>query len=587
MVREFKLPDVGEGVAEGEIVRWLVESGDAVEEDQPVAEVETDKAVVDVPTPVDGTVREILAEEGEVVPVGEVIITFDVAGDEPAVEADAEAAEGDAEKAAAEARAAEGATEEAGTAGGEAGEEIADDAQATGGADAEAAGGAEAGDPETEAAVEADAETASSGRVFAPPSVRRLAREEGVDLGSVEGSGPGGRVTAGDVRMAASGGTDEQAATGGDEAAGDAAPAASTDAESADTTTDAGTASRQHASSDEAGGHATQIDAADSADRDRTLAAPATRRVAREEGVDLNGVPATEQREGEAFVSERAVREYAQAQREAQEADAQALQVQDADVPAAETADDAASTEGAAETVAAEGERERRRPYRGVRRTIGERMSDSKFTAPHVTHHDTADATRLVELRERLKPEAEERGIRLTYMPFVMKACVAALKEHPIVNAQLDEAAEEIVEKRYYNLGVAADTEAGLMVPVVDDVDRKGLLQVASETNELVQKARERSIERSEMQDGTFTITNVGGIGGEYATPIINRPQVAILALGAIDERPVAEDGDVVARQTLPLSLSIDHRVVDGADAARFTNTLKEYLEEPSLLLLE
>ncbi|HMB50079.1 MAG TPA: 2-oxo acid dehydrogenase subunit E2, partial [Natronoarchaeum rubrum] len=319
----------------------------------------------------------------------------------------------------------------------------------------------------------------------------------------------------------------------------------------------------------------------DSADRDRTLAAPATRRVAREEGVELNAVPATEQRDGEAFVSERAVREYAQAQREAQQADTQALQVQDADVPAAQAADDAAAS------TAAEGERERRRPYRGVRRTIGERMSDSKFTAPHVTHHDTADATRLVETRERLKPEAEERGISLTYMPFVMKACVAALKEHPIVNAQLDEEAEEIVEKRYYNVGVATDTDAGLMVPVVDDVDRKGLLQVASETNELVQKARERSIDRSEMQGGTFTITNIGGIGGEYATPIINRPQVAILALGAIEQRPVVEDGEVVARHTIPLSLSIDHRVVDGADAARFTNTLKEYLEEPSLLLLE
>ncbi|MFC6729736.1 2-oxo acid dehydrogenase subunit E2, partial [Natronoarchaeum mannanilyticum] len=251
-------------------------------------------------------------------------------------------------------------------------------------------------------------------------------------------------------------------------------------------------------------------------------------------------------------------------------------------------ADDAAASTGdAAEATAVEGERERRRPYRGVRRTIGERMSQSKFTAPHVTHHDTADATRLVEIRERLKPEAEERGIRLTYMPFVMKACVAALKEHPIVNAQLDEEAEEIVEKRYYNVGVAADTEAGLMVPVVDDVDEKGLLQVASETNELVQKARERSIERAEMQGGTFTITNFGGIGGDFATPIINHPEVAILGLGAIDERPVAEDGEVVARETLPLSLSIDHRVVDGADAARFTNTLKEYLEEPSLLLLE
>ncbi|SNZ15803.1 pyruvate dehydrogenase E2 component (dihydrolipoamide acetyltransferase) [Natronoarchaeum philippinense] len=532
MVREFKLPDVGEGVAEGEIVRWAVEPGDAVTEDQPVAEVETDKAVVDVPAPVDGTVKELLAEEGEIVPVGDVIVTFDT--DE----------EGEPES----------------------------DAQMETDADAETAADAEA---ETAS----DADTAASGRVFAPPSVRRLAREEGVDLGAIEGTGPGGRITAGDVDAAASGDAGAAASGGADARADAAASSTAPDAEAAvdaemqsqESTGGAEAPSQEATPVAETGRETARTDAADAADRDRTLAAPATRRVAREEGVDLDAVPATEERDGEAFVTEQAVREYAATQREAQTAETASLQ---------------ADTGAAADTAVA-GERERRRPYRGVRRTIGERMSDAKFSAPHVTHHDTADATELVELRERLAPEADERGIRLTYTPLVMKAVVAALKQHPIVNAQLDEDAEEIVEKRYYNVGVAADTEAGLMVPVVDDVDGKGLLQVASETNELVQKARERSIEPSELRGGTFTITNVGAIGGEYATPIINRPQVAILALGAIEQRPVVEDGEVVARHTLPLSLSIDHRVVDGADAARFTNTLMEYLEEPSLLLLE
>lgn len=302
------------------------------------------------------------------------------------------------------------------------------------------------------------------------------------------------------------------------------------------------------------------------ADRERTLAAPATRRVAREEEVDLNAVPAVEQRDGEAFVTAEAVREYATAQQSAQDADAAAVATGD---PGAEPAGDT------------------REPYRGVRRSIGEAMETAKFTAPHVTHHDTADVTDLVATRERLATEAEERGIRLTYTPFVMKAVAAALKEHPILNAQLDEEAEEIVKRGEYNLGVATDTDAGLMVPVVDDVDHKGLLELASETNELAQKARERSIEPAELQGGTFTITNVGVIGGEYATPIINHPEVAILALGAIKERPRVHEGEVVPRDTLPLSLSIDHRVVDGADAARFTNQVIELLEEPSLLLLE
>jgi len=218
-------------------------------------------------------------------------------------------------------------------------------------------------------------------------------------------------------------------------------------------------------------------------------------------------------------------------------------------------------------------------------------MERSKYTAPHVTHHDEVDVTALVETREELKDVAEERGVRLTYMPFVMKACVAALKQFPYVNARLDEENEEIVTKHYYNLGVATATDAGLMVPVVDAVDQKGLLKIAQETNELVEQARNRRIGREEMRGGTFTVTNVGGIGGEYATPIINYPEVAILALGAIRKKPrvvETDDGDEIQpRHVLPLSLSFDHRVVDGAMGARFTNTVKEYLRDPDLLLLE
>jgi pyruvate dehydrogenase E2 component (dihydrolipoamide acetyltransferase) len=214
-------------------------------------------------------------------------------------------------------------------------------------------------------------------------------------------------------------------------------------------------------------------------------------------------------------------------------------------------------------------------------------MSNSKFTAPHVTHHDTAVVDDLVETRERLKPEAEERGIRLTYMPFVMKAVVAALKQHPKLNAELDEEAGEILRKNYYNVGVATATDAGLMVPVVEGVDRKGLLQISSEVNELVQKARDRSISRDELQGSTFTVTNFGAIGGEYATPILNYPEVGILGIGELKQRPVVEDGEVVAKYTLPISLTIDHRIVDGADAAAFANTFMEYVENPELLLLE
>ncbi|EMA49989.1 MULTISPECIES: dihydrolipoamide acetyltransferase family protein [Halococcus] len=525
MVREFKLPDVGEGVAEGEIVSWLVEPGDAVEEDQPVAEVETDKAVVDVPSPVNGSVKEILAEEGEMVPVGNVIITFAVEGEDED-ETDTTSQE-------------------------ESTETRTDTATETG--------------PDAGTADEASAETdqdgemsTADGRVFAAPSARRLAREQGVDITTVEGSGPGGRVSDHDVRAAAESGASGAGGAGGDDGtSGDEVTSAVSDVSG-----EAGTAGESGGAA-ASGASAAQASAPSGANRDRTLAAPATRQLAEEAGVDIDDVPTDEERDGEAFVAPEAVEAYAEAQQEAQAADTAAVAAGEA------------------------GAQEERIPYRGMRRTIGQQMEASKFTAPHVTHHDEVDVTELVETRGELKEVAAERGISLSYMPFVMKACVAALREFPMVNAMLDEESEEIVQKKYYNVGVATATDAGLMVPVVDDAGNKTLLGLASEMNELVEKARERSIAREEMQGGTFTITNVGAIGGEYATPIVNHPEVAILALGAIKEKPRVVDGEVVPRHVMTVSLSFDHRVLDGAIAAQFTNKVEEYLEHPNRLLLE
>jgi len=329
MVAEFKLPDVGEGVAEGELVTWLVEPGDTVTEDQPVAEVETDKALVEVPSPYNGTVNELLAEEGEMVPVGDVIITFNVDGEDDSSE----------------------------TADAEAGSSQQDDTAST---TASSAAG------ESDSAEEVDT---PEGRVFAPPRVRKLARQEGVDISSVQGSGPGGRITEGDVQAAADDEGDPEP---------DTAPAAT------ETTQDAGGV-------DASGDQVTTADSTssasvESADRDRTLAAPATRRVADEQGVDINAVPATDEREGEPFVTAEAVMEYAEAQQRAQEADAAAVATGDT------------------------GPRETREPFKGVRKTIAEAMERSKYTAPHVTHHDEVDVTRLVEMRERLKPKPKHRA---------------------------------------------------------------------------------------------------------------------------------------------------------------------------------
>jgi pyruvate dehydrogenase E2 component (dihydrolipoamide acetyltransferase) len=522
---EFGLPDVGEGVAEGEIVAWHVDPGDHVEEDEVLAEVETDKAVVDLPSPVAGTVAQRHAEVGDVVPVGDVVVTIDVDGEPDGTDAETEAAgEG-------------GAT-----------------------ADTEAGGGAE---PEA-----GEASDGAGTRAFAPPNVRRLARELGVDIGTVDGSGPGGRVTEDDVR----------AATEGVPADGEGTAADSEEtAEPVVTKADDGDGSRTSAVRRVGGGDGDGT----AADRDRTLAAPATRKLAREEGVDIDEVPTDRTRDGEAFVEPEDVRAYVETQAAATTAETAAADIETAEVDTSAEAAGTTTTE-----TESGGREERREPYRGIRRTVGQRMEQSAFTAPHACHHDTAVVDELVETRADLKPRVTERDVNLTYLPFVMKAVVAGLREYPVLNTTLDEDAEEIVYKGYYNLGVAVATDAGLMVPVVEDVDGTGLLELAAETTDLARRARERELAREEMQDGTFTVTNFGAIGGEYATPIINYPETAILGLGAIEQRPVAEDGEVVARHTLPLSLSIDHRVVDGAEAAGFANTVIEHLENPTLLLL-
>jgi len=543
---EFELPDVGEGIAEGELVNWLVDEGDTVTEDQPVAEVETDKAVVDVPSPFDATVAELRADEGEMVPVGDVIVVFDTGG-------------GEADDTTA------GADDTSDS------ETTADEVTATTGADPATAEAAENGELEI-----------SDGRVFAPPSARREARERGVDITAVEGTGPSGRITVADVRDHAES-TDEPAEPKPvDIDAGESVV-------SGDRSAPSGPTDNGNAAASAGDNAATTAASVESADRDRTLAAPATRRVADEEGVDLDTVPTDESRDGEAFVTAEQVRAYATAQREAQAADAAVAGGASAEASStgvsagsatAGASTDAGETTGAddgvADTVA----------YRGVRRTIGEKMAESKYTAPHVTHHDTATVDDLVDTRERLAERAAERDVSLTYMPFVVKAVVDALREFPILNSQLNEDDEEIVVRDDYHIGIAVATDAGLMVPVVENADEKGLVELSSEIADLATRARDRELAPDELRGSTFTISNFGVFGGEYATPIINYPETAILGIGELDERAVAENGEVRAAPTMPLSVSIDHRVVDGAEAAQFTNAVMDRLESPELLLL-
>ena len=231
--------------------------------------------------------------------------------------------------------------------------------------------------------------------------------------------------------------------------------------------------------------------------------------------------------------------------------------------------------------------REERAPLHGIRKRIAEKMSRSKRTAAHVTHIDEVDFTELIALREKLKPMAEKRDVKLTFLPFMMKATIAALKEFPYFNSSLDDEKQEIVLKHYFNIGFATDTPNGLIVPVVKDADKKSILQLAMEIERLSSRAREGKISLDDIQGGTFTITNIGTLGGMISTPIINVPEVAILGVHRIQKKPVVRENQIVIRDVAFIALSFDHRVVDGADAARFTSKLVSVLQSPGLMILD
>ncbi|PLR75850.1 branched-chain alpha-keto acid dehydrogenase subunit E2 [Bacillus sp. V3-13] len=452
MAFQFRLPDIGEGIHEGEIVKWFVKPGDKVQEDDVLCEVQNDKAVVEIPSPVTGTVEEILVDEGTVATVGQVLVTFDAPGYEDLK------FKGDHED---EAPKAEEKTEAQVQSTLEAGQDIKKEAapqQAQAGATGAGA------QPQTETEVDPNR------RVIAMPSVRKFARDNGVDIRQVSGSGKNGRVLKEDIIAFQNGG---------------------------------------------------------------------------------------------------------QARAEAQAAPQQA----EAAAPKAE--------QKAAAVVPQGQYPETREKMSGIRRAIAKAMVKSKHTAPHVTLMDEVDVTKLVAHRKKFKQIAADKGIKLTFLPYVVKALTSALREYPALNTSLDDETDEIIHKHYYNIGIAADTEKGLLVPVVKDADRKSVFTISNEINELAGKARDGKLAPDEMKGASCTITNIGSAGGQWFTPVINHPEVAILGIGRIAEKPVVKDGEIVAAPVLALSLSFDHRMIDGATAQHALNHIKRLLNDPELLLME
>ncbi|MVO99600.1 dihydrolipoamide acetyltransferase family protein [Paenibacillus lutrae] len=439
---EYKFPELGEGIHEGEIVKVNVKPGDKVDDDTILMEVQNDKAVVEVPCPVNGQIQEVRIKEGQVCHVGEIVMIIDAEGELPESDTPAEASPEAATPAPSNAPSTELPQKE--------------DKSAPTAPAPEELKNSEGGEGKP---------ASTPKNVLATPSVRKFAREKGINIGEVSGTGKNGRVTREDIEGFSAGG-----------AAKAEEPAAEKTAAPA-----------------------------------KTTAAPAVQGELEEERI----------------------------------------------------------------------------PFKGIRKVIANAMVKSKQTAPHVTLMDEVDVTQLVALRTKAKPLAEKKGVKLTYLPFIVKALVAACRQFPVMNAMIDEEKQEIVYKKYFNVGIATDTDNGLLVPVIHHADRQNIWMIADSIRDLATRGRDGKLTPHEMKGSTITITNIGSAGGMFFTPVINYPEVAILGTGRISEKPVVKNGEIVIAPVMALSLSFDHRLVDGATAQNFMNYIKQLLNDPELLVME
>ncbi|MEQ8765189.1 MAG: 2-oxoglutarate dehydrogenase, E2 component, dihydrolipoamide succinyltransferase [Planctomycetota bacterium] len=559
---EFRLPDIGEGVAEGEIVKWLVEDGDSVQEDQPIVEVMTDKATVEIPSPVTGVVRERKHPEGAVVPVDEVLVVFDT--DEGA----SSKSESKSKPAAKEAPAKQEAPAQKSPAPAEQPQASGDSSSSDGSGERVEFKLPDIGEGVAEGEIVKWLVSAGDSVKEDQPLLEVMTDKATVEIPSpTSGTIEELKVDAGQTVPVGGVLVVIQSGSGG----GSAKPASSPKASSGSSSSSAPT---PQAAPSGNGASQTQTQTQTVQHTGRILAAPATRKLAREMGIDLQLVPGTGPR---GRITKDDLDRF---QRRSPSA------VGHKAGGGAQTS--AAPARPAPVSVAAvEPEREERVPFRGLRRKIAESMTRSMYTAVHFTYVDEVDVTELVEARAEAKAFAADQGVKLTYLPYIVKSVVAALKKFPIVNTSLDDAAGELVYKHYYHIGIATDTPNGLVVPVIKNADQKSLLEIAGEITDLATRARDGKLKVEELRGSTFTITNAGNIGGLFATPVINHPEVAIMGVHQIKERPVIKNGEIVKGKIMYLSISLDHRVVDGAVGAHFMNEVIARLENPGRLLLE
>ncbi|MDQ8524862.1 dihydrolipoyllysine-residue acetyltransferase [Enterococcus faecium] len=543
MAYQFKLPDIGEGIAEGEIVKWFVKPGDTINEDDTLLEVQNDKSVEEIPSPVTGTVKNVIVPEGTVANVGDVLVEIDAPGHEDN--------EGDSGVAAESQTPAKPAAEPT--------------------VDTESAGSSSEGVFQFK--LPDIGEGIAEGEIvkwFVKPgdtineddTLLEVQNDKSVEeipspvTGTVKNViVPEGTVAnVGDVLV-------EIDAPGHNSAPSTSAPSAEAPKEKVETS-----------------GSASVVEAADP--NKRVLAMPSVRQFAREKDVDISQVTATGKG---GRVTKEDIENFLAGGPSSAPAKSEAAAPKEA-APAAESKPAAPAKPFKSNL----GDLEERVAMTPTRKAIAKAMVNSKHTAPHVTLHDEVEVSKLWDNRKRFKEVAAANGTKLTFLPYVVKALTATVKKYPVLNASIDDANQEIVYKHYYNIGIATDTDHGLYVPNVKDADRKGMFAIADEINEKAKLAHDGKLSAEDMRNGTITISNIGSVGGGWFTPVINYPEVAILGVGTIAQQPIVNaEGEIVVGRVMKLSLSFDHRIVDGATAQQAMNNIKRLLADPELLMME
>jgi len=490
MSYDYNFPDVGEGITEGKLVKWLVKEGDPIKTDMPLAEIETDKSIVQIPSPTNGIAEKLFYKEGDIIQVKKPIMHIST-------------------------------------------EEILQAPQQT-------QSNNNSINTNYQSYQNMNRPISQSNEILALPNVRNAAKQKGIDLTKIKGTGKDGRISMLDIEA-----QDSQKVS-----------------------------LKQKAYS--------TIDISSREEIKDILATPSTRMLARELGVNINSVKPTGEN---GIITKDDIRNMTKKNQKQEEtientmsASAGYMQPQKS-----ETQNESFSE--------INGELIERIPLSQMRKAISRNMIISKNMTVPYTVFEEADVTEIVKIREKEKKNYEKKGIKLTYLPFFTKAVILTLAKHPTLNSSLDEEKQELIIKKFYNIGIATDTPDGLIVPVIKNAERKSIVEIGEEINELAEKARNKKIKPNEMKDSSFTITSIGNIAGQYFTQMINYPNTAILGIGKIVDKPVVIKGKIrskiVPRKILPLSLTSDHRIIDGAEASRFLETLKEYLTDIDSLLLE